>query len=137
MTRNIVSVWVALLPMKSGFSLGEASKQFKDKKDLALIDALQSVVASNWEWPAVKQRFKPHAVLKSLVTEKRFNRSQNSLRADASELVTFYPILRLFAETCCTNIEMGVEITSLLLLCTLLDYIWSHIAREFVQTLMA
>ena len=64
----------------------------------------------------------PQAVLKTLLTEKRFKESHNALRADASEVVTFYPIWRYVAETCCTNIEMDVEITSLLLLCTMLDY---------------
>ena len=102
--------------------MGIARTQFKLWKESRAINELHRLVGANWVWPAVRRPFHPQAVLKTLVTEKRFDEKHNALRSDASEIVLLYPILRYFAETCCTNIGMDAEIASLLLLCTMLDY---------------
>ena len=101
----------------------EARRHFKAKKDLHVIDALHSVVATDWVWPAVRRPFHPQTVLTDLVTEKRFDQSHNALRGDASEILLLYPVLRFFAETSCKNIGMDDKIASLLLLCDMLDCI--------------
>ena len=122
MTRNIVSLRVALLATKSGCSLEKPKKKFKAKKELSAIQSLHRlVVKTNWVWPKVRRPFQPRTVLTDLVTEKRVDLKHNALRGDASEILLLYPILRFFAETCCKNIDIEREIASLLLLCAILD----------------
>ena len=73
--------------------IGRCVEPFKTQREMKVHTALQNVAASRWEWPAALSRKNPKKILKDTLREKRLQNS-TSLKADASEILILYPILR-------------------------------------------